>query len=74
MELESTEQMKEEIENLRNQGINAITVEDAIKDMSPEELERFLEERRRKFVNPQLDANMKELEKKKRHTQIKRIK
>lgn len=61
MDKESDEITKLEIEELRKQGIKAVTFEDAIKDMSPEELERFLEERKRKFLNPILNMNIEKL-------------
>ncbi len=68
MKEESKEIMSKEIEKLRAQGISAVTFEEAIKDMTPEELERFLEERRRKFINPLLDKNREILEQKKKIT------
>lgn len=54
MKKESDEIMNKKIEELRKQGINAVSLKDAIKDMTPEELERFLEERNRIFVYPLL--------------------
>lgn len=71
---ESDEIMKREIEELRKQGINAVTFEDAIKDMKPEELERFLEERNRKFINPLVNKNIEMFEQKRRRLRIKRVK
>lgn len=64
MDKEADEITKHEIEELRKQGINAVTFEDAIKDMEPDELERFLEERKRKFLNPILNMNIEQLEQK----------
>jgi hypothetical protein len=74
MNKESKAETHKEIKKLHKQGINAVTVEEATKDMTPEELERFLEERQRKFINPLLDANIKDLETKDRRMRIKRIK
>jgi len=64
MEKESGEIMNRETEELRKQGIKAVSVGEAEKDMTPEQLERFLEERRRKFVIPLLDMNIVMLEQK----------
>lgn len=66
MEKESEETMKREIEELRKQGIRAVSFKEAIKDMTPEEHERFIEERNGKFVYPILDKNIKMLEKKRK--------
>lgn len=74
MRKESNEIMKKEIEELRKQGINAKTLEDAVKDMTPEQLENFLEERRRKFINSLLNMNIEMLEQKKRKLKTKRKK
>jgi predicted GIY-YIG superfamily endonuclease len=74
MDIESEEIMKELIEEERAKGVDAVTVEEAIKDMNPEELERFIEERQRKFVNPLLYTNIKTLEDKRKRLKIKRIK
>ena len=41
----------------------AITYEEAIKDMTEEELERFHKERYEKFIRPLIEMNEKELEK-----------
>ena len=41
----------------------AITYEEAIKDMTEEELERFHRERYEKFIKPLIEMNEKELEK-----------
>lgn len=62
MEKESEEIMNREIEKMRKQGINAVSLKEAIKDMTPEERERFIEERNRKFINPILDINIGMLE------------
>ena len=74
MNKESDEISKRNIEELRKKGIKAVRFKDAIKDMSPEELERFLEERKRKFLMPLMDKNIEILEQKKKKLQIKRIK
>lgn len=74
MNKESKAQMRKEIKKLKSHGINVISFEDAIKDMTPEELERFIEERQQKFISPLLDANMKDLETRGRRAQIKRVK
>lgn len=74
MNTESEEITKEQVEEQRARGINTVTLQEAIKDMTPEELKRFMEERQRKFVNPILDANLKMLETKGRRLKIKRIK
>lgn len=60
-EKESDESMKKEIEHLRKQGINAVTFEVAIKDMTPEELKKFLEERKQKFLSHLMDKNIEML-------------
>jgi hypothetical protein len=64
MKRESKEILDREVEELRKRGIKAVTLEEAVKDMTPEELKRFLEERRRKFVEPLLDMNIKMLKQK----------
>lgn len=74
MDQESDEIMEKKVDKLRAQGVKVATLKEAIKDMSPEQLERFLEERQRKFVDPVLDANIKALEKMGRRFKIKRIK
>lgn len=78
MKEESKEILEREVEELRKQGIKAVTFEVAIKDMTPEELERFLEERNRRFIKPLLDMNIKMLEEKleeeTERTKLKRIK
>ncbi|MFL0248093.1 hypothetical protein [Candidatus Clostridium stratigraminis] len=43
--------------------IKVVTLAEAIKDMTSEELERFKKERYEKFIKPLMDMNMKELEK-----------
>jgi len=74
MDKETDEIMNREIEELRKQGIKAVSFKEAIKDMTPEQRERFLEERNRKFINPLLDMNIEMLEQKRRRLKIKRIK
>ena len=74
MNKESEEISKRNIEELRKKGIKAVRFEDAVKDMTPEELESFLEERKRKFLMPLMDKNIEILEQKKKKLQIKRIK
>ncbi|HHV19174.1 MAG: hypothetical protein PHE70_10725 [Tepidanaerobacteraceae bacterium] len=74
MNKESEEISKREIEELREKGIKAVRFEDAIKDMTPEELEGFLEERKRKFLMPLMDKNIEMLEQKSKRCRIKRIK
>lgn len=74
MDKETDEIMKREIEELGKQGIKAVSFKEAIKDMTPEQLERFLEERNRKFINPFLDMNIEMLEQKRRRLKIKRVK
>jgi hypothetical protein len=74
MNRESEETMKSEIEELKKQGIKAVSLKGAIKDMTPEQLERFLEERNKKFINPLLDMNIDMLEHKIRRLNIKRVK
>ncbi len=51
---ESSDCIKNEIEELKAAGIDAITFEDAIKDMEGEELERFLKEREERFIKKYL--------------------
>jgi len=74
MDKESDEIMNSEIEELRKQGIEAVSFKEAIKDMTPEQRERFLEERNRKFINPLLDMNIEMLEQKRRQLKVKRVK
>jgi len=71
---EGNETTKAEIEELRKQGINAVSVKEAMKDMTPEQQEKFLEERNRKFINPLLDMNIEMLKERARRLKIKRIK
>lgn len=40
-----------------------VRYEDIIKDMTPEELERFNKERYEKFIKPLMEMNMREVEK-----------
>lgn len=74
MEKESEEIMNRGIEELRENDINAISFKEAIKDMTPEELEDFLEERDRKFINPFLNRNIETLKQKRNRFKIKRVK
>lgn len=74
MKAEGDEITKEFIEEQRANGINVVTLEEAVKDMTPGELESFMKERQRKFINPLLDLNIKTLEKQGRRFKIKRIK
>lgn len=74
MKKESKEILEKEVEELRKQGIEVVTFEEAIKDMTPEELERFLEERKRKFIMPMIDKNIEDIKQKSNRTKIKRIK
>ncbi|NLM03710.1 MAG: hypothetical protein GX214_01680 [Clostridiales bacterium] len=41
--------------------IKGVRVEDIIKDMTPEELERFKKERYEKFIKPLMEMNIKSL-------------
>lgn len=74
MNKETDEIMNGEIEELRKQGIKAVSFKEAIKDMTPEQRERFLEERNRKSINPLLDMNIEMLEQKRRQLKVKRVK
>jgi len=74
MNKESEEIMNREIEELRKQGIKAVSFKEAIKDMAPEQLERFLEERNKKFINPLFNMNIEMLEQKRRRLKVKRVK
>ena len=71
---ETDERMEKETEELRKQGIKAFTVKELTKDMTPEELEKFMEERNRKFIFPLLDKNIEELKQIEKRLTIKRIK
>jgi malonyl CoA-acyl carrier protein transacylase len=71
---EGDEIMNREIEELRKQGVRAVSFKEAIKDMTHEQRKRFLEERNRKFINPLLDMNIEMLEHKRRRLKIKRVK
>lgn len=64
MNKESEEIMNRQIEELRGKGIPAVSFKEAIKDMTPEERERFIEERNRKFVIPLLNRNIEMLDEK----------
>jgi hypothetical protein len=64
MKEESKNITNRKIEKLKPQGIKAVLLYDAVKDMTPWELESFLEERNRKFINPLLNKNIKMLEQK----------
>lgn len=74
MKKESEEIMNREIEELRRQGIKAVTLKEAVKDMTPEELNRFREERYWKFINPLLNKNIKMLKQKEKQLRNKRVK
>jgi delta-aminolevulinic acid dehydratase/porphobilinogen synthase len=74
MKKESEEIMNREIEELRKQGIRAVTLKEAIKDMTPEELDRFREERNRNFINPLLNTSVKMLKQKEKQLRNKRVK
>ncbi|SFQ10847.1 hypothetical protein SAMN05444406_11266 [Caldicoprobacter faecalis] len=74
MKKESDEIRKIEHEELEKQGIKVRTLEEVIKDMTPEELEAFKKERNEKFVKPLLDENISALERLKRRLNLKRIK
>lgn len=77
MNEEPKERTNREVEELKKNGIDAVTLEEAIKDMTPEQLESFLEERNRKFINPILNKNieeLKQLKQKRNRAEIRRIK
>ena len=74
MDKESEEIMNREIEELKKQDINAVSFKEAIRDMTHEEQERFLEERNRKFINLLLGMNIERLKKERRRLKIKRVK
>jgi len=74
MDKESDEIMKKEKEEYRKLGVKVVSFKEAIRDLSPEERERFLEERNRKFIKPLLDLNFKMLEQMERRLKLKRIK
>ncbi len=74
MKKESEEIMNREIEELRREGIRAVSFREVIKDMTHKRRERFLDERNRKFINPLLDFNIEMLQQKERRLNIKRIK
>jgi len=74
LDKEGDEIMNREIEELRKQGVRAVSFKEAIKDMTPGQRKRFLEERNRKFINPLLDMNIEMLEHKRRRLKIKRVK
>ncbi|MFD1039267.1 hypothetical protein ACFQ3N_12815 [Virgibacillus byunsanensis] len=57
---EVVELTKEEFENLPGRHVSEI-----VKDMTPEELDRFKKERQEKFINPLMKHNIVELNKKK---------
>ena len=50
-----------------------MTVKEALKDMTPEQRERFLEERKRKFADPVLNMNSEMIENLKRRYRLRRI-
>ena len=74
MKKESDEIRKIEYGELKKRGIKVRTLEEVIKDMSPEELEAFKKERYEKFVKPLLDENISALERLKSRFNLKRIK
>lgn len=45
-------------DEMRRQGISVTSFREAMQDMTPEERERSLEERNRKFLQPLLDLNL----------------
>jgi hypothetical protein len=66
--------MNREIEELRKRGIKAVTFKEAIKNMTPGQRKRFLEERYRKFIKPLFDMNIEMLEQKRRQLKEKEVK
>jgi alanyl-tRNA synthetase len=70
--LEDDEIMNREIETLRKHGIKVASVKEAIKDMTPEQRKRFLEERKSKLINPLLDLNIEMLKQERKKLGIKR--
>jgi len=58
MDKEAEEIMYREIEELKKRGIKAVSVKEAIKDVTPEQRERLFEERNIKFINPLLNMNI----------------
>lgn len=62
MNKESSEVLRSEIAEMSSQGIDAVSLEEAIQGMTPAQLAKFNEERNRKFLNPILDGNIKILE------------
>jgi hypothetical protein len=66
MQKESAKTMNIEVKRLRGRGIPVVTLEEAIKDMTPEELEHFKEERNRKYMMPLMVQNIKMLKQKAR--------
>jgi len=72
MKKESEEIMNRKIEKMRKQGIQAVSFKEAMKDMTPEERARFMEERNRKFINPIIDMNSRILEQKRKELQQRR--
>lgn len=71
MNKESEEVSRLETVELRAQGFDVVTLEEAIQGMTPEELAQFNEERNRKFVNPILNGNIERLEKEQSGLKIK---
>lgn len=55
---EMEEMGKALVDEMRRQGISVVSFREAVQDMTPEERERFLEERKRIFLQPLLDMNM----------------
>ena len=74
MKVEYEKIMNMKIEELNKKGIKAISFEEAIKDLTPEQLERFLEARKRKFINPLFNMNTEEPEEKRRTLKINALK
>ncbi|MGI6188274.1 MAG: hypothetical protein GX041_06655 [Clostridiales bacterium] len=72
MRKEADEIMNREIETLRKHGIKVASVKEAIKDMTPEQRKRFLEERKSKLINPLLDLNIEMLKQERKKLGIKR--
>ena len=68
---ESKNVVNKEIEDLKKQGIRAVSFEEAVKDLMPEQLERFLQGRSRKFIKPLLNMNIEMLEQKRKRLKIK---
>lgn len=63
---ENDEEMRKHMKELEKKGIRARTPEEIMKDMTPAEKERFMEERRRKFILPLMGLNEEMLEQKRK--------